>query len=80
MEVPPTWQETLSLSLTPLRVPGVGHGVLNPYLAPLHTVKTIRAAPETNGMGSPEGQSQEAQLRKEVAALREQLEHACSQG
>ncbi|XP_028617369.1 serine/threonine-protein kinase MRCK gamma, partial [Grammomys surdaster] len=42
--------------------------------------KTIHAAPETNGVGSPEGQSQEAQLRKEVAALREQLEHACSQG
>uniref|UniRef100_A0A8C2LWB4 Serine/threonine-protein kinase MRCK gamma n=1 Tax=Cricetulus griseus TaxID=10029 RepID=A0A8C2LWB4_CRIGR len=42
--------------------------------------KTIHAAPETNGMGSPEGQSQEAQLRKEVAALREQLEHACNQG
>ncbi|XP_051001922.1 serine/threonine-protein kinase MRCK gamma [Acomys russatus] len=42
--------------------------------------KTVRAAPETNGMGSPEGQSQEAQLRKEVVALREQLEHACSQG
>ncbi|XP_040604851.1 serine/threonine-protein kinase MRCK gamma isoform X4 [Mesocricetus auratus] len=42
--------------------------------------KTIHAAPETNGMGSPEGQSQEAQLRKEVAALREQLEYACSQG
>lgn len=42
--------------------------------------KTVHAAPETNGIGSPEGQSQEAQLRKEVAALREQLEHACSQG
>lgn len=42
--------------------------------------KTVHAAPETNGIGSPEGQSQEAQLRKEVTALREQLEHACSQG
>lgn len=42
--------------------------------------KTVHAAPETNGIGSPEGQSQEAQLRKEVMALREQLEHACSQG
>ncbi|EDM12591.1 CDC42 binding protein kinase gamma (DMPK-like) (predicted) [Rattus norvegicus] len=42
--------------------------------------KTVHAAPETNGIGSPEGQSQEAQLRKEVAALREQLECACSQG
>ncbi|KAL6087542.1 hypothetical protein STEG23_025258, partial [Scotinomys teguina] len=42
--------------------------------------ETIHTAPETNGVGSPEGQSQEAQLRKEVATLREQLEHACSQG
>lgn len=42
--------------------------------------KTVHAAPETNGLGSPEGQSQEAQLRKEVVALREQLERACSQG
>lgn len=51
-----------------------------PALLLLYIVKTIHAAPETNGMGSPEGQSQEAQLRKEVAALREQLEHACNQG
>lgn len=42
--------------------------------------KTIHATPETNGIGSSEGQSQEAQLRKEVAALREQLERAYSQG
>ncbi|XP_021494085.1 serine/threonine-protein kinase MRCK gamma isoform X2 [Meriones unguiculatus] len=42
--------------------------------------KTVHAAPETNGMGSAECPSQEAQLRKEVAALRKQLEHACSQG
>lgn len=59
---------------------GVDHGFSSPCLAPLHMVKTIHAAPETNGIGAPEGQSQEAQLRKEVAALREQLEHACSQG
>lgn len=47
-------------------------------LPPLHTVKTVHAVPETNGMGSAE--CQEAQLRKEVAALRKQLEHACGQG
>lgn len=51
-----------------------------PALSCLHIIKTVHAAPETNGLGSPEGQSQEAQLRKEVVALREQLEHACSQG
>ncbi|KAL4672158.1 hypothetical protein H8957_009947 [Semnopithecus entellus] len=40
--------------------------------------KTIHTASETNGMGPPEGGPQEAQLRKEVAALREQLEQAHS--
>ncbi|XP_078289775.1 serine/threonine-protein kinase MRCK gamma isoform X3 [Panthera onca] len=43
-------------------------------------VKTIHAASETNGTGLPEGAPQEAQLRKEVAALRVQLEQACGHG
>uniref|UniRef100_A0A2K5E6N7 Serine/threonine-protein kinase MRCK gamma n=1 Tax=Aotus nancymaae TaxID=37293 RepID=A0A2K5E6N7_AOTNA len=43
-------------------------------------VKTVHTASETNGMGPPEGGPQEAQLRKEVAALREQLEQAHSHG
>ncbi|XP_008837121.1 serine/threonine-protein kinase MRCK gamma [Nannospalax galili] len=42
--------------------------------------KTVHTASETNGMRSLEGQPEEAQLRKEVAALREQLEQACSHG
>ncbi|PNJ38207.1 CDC42BPG isoform 1 [Pongo abelii] len=40
--------------------------------------KTIHTASGTNGMGPPEGGPQEVQLRKEVAALREQLEQAHS--
>ncbi|XP_020020576.2 serine/threonine-protein kinase MRCK gamma isoform X1 [Castor canadensis] len=40
----------------------------------------IHIASETNGTGLPEAGPQEAQLRKEVAALREQLEQACSIG
>lgn len=43
-------------------------------------VKTVHTASETNGMGLPEGGPQEAQLRKEVAALRVQLEQAHSHG
>ncbi|XP_058382474.1 serine/threonine-protein kinase MRCK gamma isoform X5 [Diceros bicornis minor] len=43
-------------------------------------VKTVHSTSETNGMGSPEGGPQEAQLRKEVAALRVQLEQAHSHG
>ncbi|XP_059002526.1 serine/threonine-protein kinase MRCK gamma isoform X2 [Mustela lutreola] len=39
-------------------------------------VKTIHTASETNGTGLPEAGPQEAQLRKEVAALRAQLEQA----
>nr|XP_039327303.1 serine/threonine-protein kinase MRCK gamma isoform X2 [Saimiri boliviensis boliviensis] len=41
-------------------------------------VQTVHTASETNGMGPPEGGPQEAQLRKEVAALRAQLEQAHS--
>ncbi|XP_045749314.1 serine/threonine-protein kinase MRCK gamma isoform X4 [Mirounga angustirostris] len=43
-------------------------------------VKTIHTASETNGTGLPEGGPQEAQLRKEVAALRVQLEQAWGRG
>ncbi|XP_069327737.1 serine/threonine-protein kinase MRCK gamma [Eulemur rufifrons] len=43
-------------------------------------VKTVHTASETNGTGPPEGGPQEAQLRQEVAALREQLEQAHSHG
>uniref|UniRef100_G1PRX8 Serine/threonine-protein kinase MRCK gamma n=1 Tax=Myotis lucifugus TaxID=59463 RepID=G1PRX8_MYOLU len=43
-------------------------------------VKTVHTASETNGTGSPEGGPQEAQLRKEVAALRVQLEQARGHG
>ncbi|XP_073739610.1 serine/threonine-protein kinase MRCK gamma isoform X6 [Callorhinus ursinus] len=43
-------------------------------------VKTIHTASETNGTGLPEGGPQEAQLRKEVAALRVQLEQARGRG
>ncbi|XP_030187435.1 serine/threonine-protein kinase MRCK gamma isoform X1 [Lynx canadensis] len=43
-------------------------------------VKTIHAASETNGTGLPEGGPQEAQLRKEAAALRVQLEQARGHG
>uniref|UniRef100_A0ABI8AR09 non-specific serine/threonine protein kinase n=1 Tax=Felis catus TaxID=9685 RepID=A0ABI8AR09_FELCA len=42
--------------------------------------RTIHAASETNGTGLPEGGPQEAQLRKEVAALRVQLEQARGHG
>uniref|UniRef100_A0A8C0KQM0 Serine/threonine-protein kinase MRCK gamma n=1 Tax=Canis lupus dingo TaxID=286419 RepID=A0A8C0KQM0_CANLU len=42
--------------------------------------RTIHMASETNGTGLPEGGPQEAQLRKEVAALRMQLEAAHSHG
>ncbi|KAF3822221.1 hypothetical protein GH733_007595 [Mirounga leonina] len=41
---------------------------------------TIHTASETNGTGLPEGGPQEAQLRKEVAALRVQLEQARGRG
>ncbi|KAM4845900.1 serine/threonine-protein kinase MRCK gamma [Thomomys bottae] len=40
--------------------------------------KTVHTICETNGTEPPEGGSQEAQLRQEVATLREQLEQACS--
>ncbi|XP_066214894.1 serine/threonine-protein kinase MRCK gamma [Saccopteryx leptura] len=43
-------------------------------------VQTIHTASETNGTGLPEGGPQEAQLRKEVAALRIQLEQALGHG
>ncbi|KAL2805831.1 serine/threonine-protein kinase MRCK gamma [Daubentonia madagascariensis] len=43
-------------------------------------VKTVHTASETNGTGPLEGGPQEAQLRKEVAILREQLEQAHSHG
>ncbi|XP_070420332.1 serine/threonine-protein kinase MRCK gamma isoform X23 [Equus przewalskii] len=43
-------------------------------------VKTVHTTSETNGTGSPESRPQEAQLRKEVAALRVQLEQARSHG
>ncbi|XP_047372802.1 serine/threonine-protein kinase MRCK gamma isoform X1 [Sciurus carolinensis] len=42
--------------------------------------KAVHTASETNGTELPEGGPQEAQLRKEVAALREQLRQAHSQG
>ncbi|XP_030187440.1 serine/threonine-protein kinase MRCK gamma isoform X6 [Lynx canadensis] len=42
--------------------------------------RTIHAASETNGTGLPEGGPQEAQLRKEAAALRVQLEQARGHG
>ncbi|XP_010634337.1 serine/threonine-protein kinase MRCK gamma isoform X1 [Fukomys damarensis] len=42
--------------------------------------KTDHVAPETNGPGSSEVGAHEAQLIKEVAALREQLEQACRCG
>jgi serine/threonine-protein kinase MRCK len=51
-----------------------------PQSDPLHILKPIHIASETNGTGLPEAGPQEAQLRKEVAALREQLEQACSIG
>ncbi|XP_007942989.1 serine/threonine-protein kinase MRCK gamma, partial [Orycteropus afer afer] len=43
-------------------------------------VKVIHTPSETNGTGPPGGGPREAELRKEVAALRVQLEQACSQG
>ncbi|KAM8815047.1 serine/threonine-protein kinase MRCK gamma isoform 2-T2 [Rhynchonycteris naso] len=43
-------------------------------------VQTIHAASETNGTGVPEGGPQDARLRKEVAALRVQLEQALGHG
>ncbi|XP_021120285.1 serine/threonine-protein kinase MRCK gamma isoform X3 [Heterocephalus glaber] len=42
--------------------------------------KTVHAASETNGTGSSEEGTHEAQLLKEVAILREQLEQACRYG
>nr|XP_004656516.2 serine/threonine-protein kinase MRCK gamma isoform X1 [Jaculus jaculus] len=42
--------------------------------------KTVCTASETNGTETPDCGPQEAQLRKEVATLREQLEQACSRG
>ncbi|XP_045631427.1 serine/threonine-protein kinase MRCK gamma isoform X1 [Ursus americanus] len=42
--------------------------------------KTIHTTSETNGTGLPESRPQEAQLRKEVAALRVQLEQARGHG
>ncbi|XP_064143899.1 serine/threonine-protein kinase MRCK gamma isoform X1 [Loxodonta africana] len=44
------------------------------------SVKTVHTASETNGTGPPGGGLQEAQLQKEVAALRVQLDQARSQG
>uniref|UniRef100_A0A671EBB1 non-specific serine/threonine protein kinase n=1 Tax=Rhinolophus ferrumequinum TaxID=59479 RepID=A0A671EBB1_RHIFE len=41
---------------------------------------TVHTASETNGMGLPEAGPQEAQLKKEVAALRVQLEQARGTG
>lgn len=49
-------------------------------LTPLCVRKTVHTASETNGTGLPEGGPQEAQLRKEVAALRVQLEQAHGHG
>lgn len=49
-------------------------------MIPLHAPKTVHSASETNGTGLPEGGPQEAQLRKEVAALRVQLEQARGHG
>lgn len=43
-------------------------------------VQTVHTASETNGMGLPEAGPQEAQLKKEVAALRVQLEQARGTG
>ncbi|KAM9221104.1 serine/threonine-protein kinase MRCK gamma isoform 2-T2 [Dugong dugon] len=40
-------------------------------------VKTVHTASETNGMGPPGAGLQEAQLQKEMAALRVQLDQAC---
>nr|XP_011719006.1 serine/threonine-protein kinase MRCK gamma isoform X2 [Macaca nemestrina] len=81
----PLGKRRFPTSLTPLRASGpglcpgrVGHGILGLCPDPLHVPKTIHTASETNGMGPPEGGPQEAQLRKEVAALREQLEQAHS--
>lgn len=50
-----------------------------PVLTPL-CPQTVHTASETNGTGSPEGGPPEAQLRKEVAALRVQLEQARGHG
>lgn len=58
----------------------MGHGSRAPALTFLRVLKTVHTASETNGMGLPEGGPQEAQLRKEVAALRVQLEQARSHG
>ncbi|KAF5923873.1 hypothetical protein HPG69_011920 [Diceros bicornis minor] len=58
----------------------VGRGFSGPCPDPLRVLKTVHSTSETNGMGSPEGGPQEAQLRKEVAALRVQLEQAHSHG
>lgn len=48
--------------------------------APLPVLKTVHAASETNGTGLPEDRPQEAQLRKELATLRAQLEQARGHG
>lgn len=51
-----------------------------PALPPLHVLKTVHTASETNGTGLPEDGPQEAQLRKELATLRVQLEQARGHG
>lgn len=73
-----------SLGLTPLRSRPVSRGRVGggsraPGLT-LHVFKTVHTASETNGMGLPEAGPQEAQLKKEVAALRVQLEQARGTG
>lgn len=74
-----------SLDLTPLRSRPLsrgreGSGSRAPGLTLLHVFKTVHTVSETNGMGLPEAGPQEAQLKKEVAALRVQLEQARGTG
>lgn len=62
------------------RVPGTGWPMGPHAPAPLPVLKTVHAASETNGTGLPEDRPQEAQLRKELATLRAQLEQARGHG
>ncbi|XP_053416934.1 serine/threonine-protein kinase MRCK gamma isoform X3 [Nycticebus coucang] len=65
---------TLSQEITQLQ------GQQEQSLEECSQVKTVHTASETNGMGLLKSGPQEAQLRKEVATLREQLEQVHSQG
>nr|ACH92555.1 CDC42 binding protein kinase gamma (predicted) [Otolemur garnettii] len=65
---------TLSEEMTQLQ------GQREKSLEECSAVKTVHTASETNGMGLPKSGPPEAQLRKEVATLREQLEQVHSQG